>query len=327
MSKTYQHLTQSERCQISRLIASGERQHKIAKHLGRSASSISRELSRNKQANGEYCAVESQCTSEQRRHMASCRLKTFTLETQRQVLTGLQQQWSPEQISGYLKKTDVFVSHERIYQWVWQNKRNGGELYKQLRHGGKRRNKKRGAKQAGRGCIPYRVDISDRPAIVDTKSRIGDWEGDTIVGARHRGAIISYVDRHSKFTLLKKIPACKAEYVWLETVDRMRRLPHPVHTITYDNGKEFSCHHWIAEALDTQCYFAKPYHSWERGLNEHTNGLVRQYIPKGSTFEQYDDAFIRQIEDKLNHRPRKVLNYKTPYEVFMFGTESIALQT
>lgn len=201
-------------------------------------------------------------------------------------------------------------------------------MYAHLRHNGKRYNKRSSGK-AGRGRIPNRVDITARPAIVETKSRIGDWEGDTIIGAKHQMAIVSYVDRHSKYTLLKKITHKTADSVCEATIERMQSLPHPVHSITYDNGKEFSGHETIAKALKTSCYFATPYHSWERGLNEHTNGLVRQYVKKSSDFSLLSDEDIQRIEDRLNNRPRKVLNYKTPFEIFFADqspTQNIALQ-
>ena len=187
-----------------------------------------------------------------------------------------------------------------------------------MRHRGKRYNKRSSGK-AGRGCIPDRVDITARPAIVESKSRIGDWEGDTIIGAKHKGAIVSYVDRHSKFTLLKKIDRKMADLVVQATVNKMADLPHPVRTITYDNGMEFAAHKDIASALNTSCYFATPYRPWERGLNEHTNGLVRQYLPKSTEFTGVSDNEIQLIENRLNNRPRKVLQSKTPFEVFFAG--------
>ena len=145
-----------------------------------------------------------------------------------------------------------------------------------------RRSKERSSGKAGRGCIPDRVYITARPLVVEAKSRIGDREGDTIISAKHKGAFVSYVDRLSKFTLLKKIDRKMADLVTQATIEKMANLPHPVRTITYDNGKEFSAHKDIATALNTSCYFATPYHSWERRLNEHTNGLVRQYLPKST---------------------------------------------
>ena len=194
-----------------------------------------------------------------------------------------------------------------------EDKKNGGTLYKKLRRKGKKYNKRVSGK-AGRGCIPNRVDIENRPAVVEEKSRIGDWEGDTIIGAEHQGAVISYVDRSSKFTILSKVPNKTAELVLHASVEQFQAHGLPVLTITYDNGKEFSYHEKIAKALNAQCYFAKPYHSWERGLNEHTNGLVRQYLPKKMSFRDVTNEQLQRIADKLNHRPRKCLNYLTPFE-------------
>ncbi len=232
----------------------------------------------------------------------------------------LQEKWSPEQIAGRLKLEGDEISHETIYRHVWTNKRKGGKLFQHLRHHGKLYNR-RAKSSAGRGFIPNRVDISERPNIIEEKSRIGDWEGDTIIGAKHQGAILSYVDRHSKFTLLAIMDRKTANNVSENTIERMRSLPHPVLSITYDNGKEFSGHEVIAKTLQTSCYFARPYHSWERGLNEHTNGLVRQYVPKSTDFSTISEKFIQNIENALNNRPRKVLNYRTPFEVF-FGIQS-----
>jgi len=230
--------------------------------------------------------------------------------------------WSPQQIVDRLKIKGVFISHETIYKMVWADKRAGGILYKHLRDHGKRYNKRSSGK-AGRGCIPGRVDISERPQIVESKSRIGDWEGDTIIGAKHQGAIVSYVDRNSKFTLLKKIERKEAGWVVAATIEKMKDLPHKVETITFDNGKEFARHKEISIVLNAFCYFAKPYHSWERGLNEHTNGLVRQFIPKSMSIGEIPDEFIEQVQHSLNHRPRKILGGKTPYEVF-FGKENVS---
>jgi IS30 family transposase len=195
-----------------------------------------------------------------------------------------------------------------------KDKRSGGTLFKQLRHNGKKYNKRSSGK-AGRGCIPNRVDIDERPAIVEQKTRIGDWEGDTIIGVKHQGAIVSYVDRCSKFTVLKKVDRKTSELVTQATIEKLGQNVLPVLTITYDNGMEFADHGSIASALKTNCYFAKPYHSWERGLNEHTNGLVRQYLPKKTDFTQVSDQTVQLIAEKLNNRPRKILNYRTPLEI------------
>jgi IS30 family transposase len=229
----------------------------------------------------------------------------------------LKHQWSPEQIAGWLKKqnADAAVSHETIYKHVWQDKKKGGSLYKELRHHGKKYNKRSSGK-AGRGCIPGRTDISERPAIVEEKSRIGDWEVDTIIGSEHKGVIVSMVDRHSKLTLLSKVSHKTAQEVQAALTNRLSKVADCVLTITADNGKEFANHREITNELGATVYFARPYHSWERGLNEHTNGLVRQYLPKHERLDKVTDETVAEIEELLNNRPRKVLQFRTPLEVF-----------
>ena len=314
MAAGYHHVTRDIRCQIYALKSMGQSLGEIALVVGRDKSTISREIARNSGGRG-YRFKQADAKARARRSEASRTPKKLTPKLQDTIKEKLLEDWSPEQISGRLKLEGKAISHETIYQFVWRDKRSGGKLYKHLRHRGKRYNKRSSGK-AGRGCIPDRIDITARPSIVETKSRIGDWEGDTIIGAKHKGAIVSYVDRHSKFTLLKKIDRKMADLVTKATVDKMAGLPHPIRTITYDNGKEFAAHKDIAGALNAKCYFATPYHSWERGLNEHTNGLVRQYLPKSTEFTEVSDDEIQAIENRLNNRPRKVLQYKTPFEVF-----------
>jgi len=227
-----------------------------------------------------------------------------------------QDQWSPEQISGWLKRQGrAFVSCERIYRHIWKDKSNGGDLWRHLRHSGKKYNRRKG-KTSGRGLIPGRVDIAERPAIAAENRRIGDWEGDAIIGRSLKGAILTHVDRTSKYTKLAILPDRSAASVQKACDASLLPIAHKIETITYDNGKEFAGHAQIAARLGAQIYFAKPYHAWERGLNEHTNGLVRQYFPKGSDFSTLTPADVQRVEDKLNARPRKILGYKTPSEVF-----------
>lgn len=315
MAKGYHHMTHDIRCQIYTLKANHFSLRAIAKQIGYDVSSVSREIKRNTGQRGyRYCQADR--LADERRRAASSTPKKLTPDLRDRVIAGIQEDWSPEQLSGRLKlEDDTTLSHERIYQLIWLDKRAGGRLYQHLRHRGKRYNKRSSGK-AGRGYIPGRVDIAERPKIVEEKSRIGDWEGDTIIGAQHGGAIVTHVDRHSKFTLMKKVARRQAALVCKATLEKMSDLPHPINTITYDNGKEFSKHLELSQALNTSCYFATPYHSWERGLNEHTNGLIRQYLPKSTCFSEVSDELIQVIEDKLNHRPRKALNYKTPFEVF-----------
>jgi len=209
----------------------------------------------------------------------------MTLEVQIYIEKMMRErQWSPEQIAGRLKiSTAISISHEAIYQFIWKDKSNGGTLYKQLRRHGKKYSK-RGNKLAGRGLIPERIGIELRPKIVDTKARVGDFEGDTIVGAKHRSAIVSLVERKTKVTRLALIKKVGAEEAHNAMVDTLIKIKKHVLTITTDNGKEFAKHIDTAKKLDTRFFFANPYHAWERGLNENTNGLVRQYFPKGTDF-------------------------------------------
>lgn len=232
------------------------------------------------------------------------------------VTEKLLEEWSPDQISGYAKRHNLFsISHERIYQFILTDKQKGGELYKHLRHQHKKYRKRYGSPKR-QGPIRNRRFIDERPIIVNEKQRIGDWEIDTIIGKNHKQAIISIVERVSKKTILKKVNAKTAEQVFSSIIQSLKPLSSLVFTITGDNGSKFAYHEKIASELKTDFYFAHPYSSWERGLNENTNGLVRQYLKKGSDFNQITDDILLEIMFKLNNRPRKLLNYLTPDEVF-----------
>lgn len=314
----YKHLTHAERCQIYALNKRGISMRLIADDLQRSPSTISRELERNRGLRG-YRHEQAQRLATNRRYQANCIPLKMNESLERLIRDKLSiMQWSPEQISGWLKANPdqgQSISHEWIYQYIWADKRAGGSLYKHLRHRGKKYNKRKHSKN-GRGMIPKRRDISERPAIVEEKSRIGDWEGDTIIGKNHRGALLSLVDRHSKVTLLARLPAKKAGLVEQAITHCLQQFKEAVHTITFDNGMEFANHQNISENLDADCFFATPYHSWERGLNEHTNGLVRQYFPKNTNLAMLTHGNVAKVQWLLNNRPRKILNFKTPAEVF-----------
>ncbi len=313
MAEGYRHLTYEQRCQIEILKATGHSQADIARILGVHPSTISREFNRNS-ASQTYDPKQAQKKTENRRK------SSYTPKMSADMIVVIEEKlrlfWSPEQIAGWLKKHgEAHVSYETIYKHIWADKKRGGTLFKYLRHSGKKYNK-RSKGTAGRGCIPGRIDIKDRPAIVEEKTRLGDWELDTIIGAQHRGAIVSMVDRASKLTLLAKVPDKTAENVEKALIKKLSPKQKFVYTCTADNGKEFACHQNVSAALNADFFFATPYHSWERGLNEHTNGLVRQYFPKGTNFEDILEEDVNWVEESLNNRPRKILGFETPTEAF-----------
>lgn len=292
-------------------------QNDIAKFLGVAQSTINRELKRNEGQRG-YRYKQAHEMATRRRHDASAVAEkmTFTLiEIIEKLLR--KDQMSPEQISGRMALIDgIEISAERIYLHIWQNKKNGGDLYKYLRHSGKKYNKRSG-KLAGRGLIPNRVGIESRPKEVDAKIRVGDFEGDTIVGASHQGAIVSLVERKTKITFLRLTGSTKADETSKAMIDALSPINKHVESMTTDNGKEFAGHEYIAKMLNMQFFFANPYRSWERGLNENTNGLVRQYFPKGTDFTKLTSEQVLEVEKKLNNRPRKTLGFRTPAEEFL----------
>jgi IS30 family transposase len=311
----YTQLTLQKRYHISALLKSGLKQKEIANELGVHPSTISRELKRNKDKIRGYSADFAQIISTNVQMQKKKRFSlTKTLE--KYIRAKLKLDWSPEQIAGRMKlDTGVSVVHETIYRYIYANKSNGGKLYTYLRHKNKKYHKRSNEYKA-RGTLIDRVMIDSRPKIVEKKSRIGDLEIDTVIGKNHVGALVTVVDRKSKFTLIKNVPSKEARVVTKALIEMIQPIKAITHTITSDNGKEFAYHKEVAAALDVDFYFANPYHSWERGLNEHTNGLIRQYLPKKSEFIHVSKDEIIMIQNRLNHRPRKVLGYKTPYEVF-----------
>jgi transposase, IS30 family len=312
MSKSYHQLTHEQRCQIAILKERGDGFAAIAKILGVHRSTIGREVRRNSEEK-KYSSSQAHQKTTRRRVSSSGKMTSSVIAI---INEKLLLQWSPEQISGWLKFQGMeAVSHETIYKYIWNDKRSGGSLYRQLRHSGKKYNK-RSKGTAGRGCIPNRVDIDQRPAIVEKKSRIGDWELDSIIGAEHSGAVVSMVERASKLTKLAKVSRKTSTEVGSAVIDKLKPLAPFVYTLTSDNGKEFAGHEKISCSLGADFYFATPYHSWERGLNEHTNGLVRQYFPKETKFSEVSQEELDRVEGLLNQRPRKILGFKTPEEVF-----------
>ncbi len=312
---SYTHLTREERYQIYALKRAGHKQSEIARVLERSASTISRELARNRGQRG-YRPKQAHGMAQARRAMNA---RTIDEATWLFAQEKLSQQWSPEQISAHAR-----ISPETLYQRVYADKRAGGLLWKNLRC--QKLRKKRYGKTDRRGMISNRRSIEERPAIVETRRRVGDWEADTIIGKNHRQAIVSLVERKTGFTLIEKVERKTAQAV----SDAMHRLLTPyrgkVHTITSDNGREFAGHEEIAKRLQADFYFAHPYASWERGTNENTNGLIRQYFPKNRDFTTITQQEIDTAMERLNNRPRKRLGYKTPSQVFS-KKSGVALQS
>ena len=310
----YTHLTQEERYQIYALKKAGHKQREIAIVLERSKATISREFGRNRGQCG-YRPKQAHSMAVERRAMNARTIDDATWQFAQEKLL---QQWSPEQISGH-----VFISSETVYQRVYADKKSGGLLWKNLRC--QKQRKKRYGKLDRRGIIPNRLFIEDRPAIVDQRKRVGDWEDDTVIGKNHRQAIVSIVERRTGFTLIRKVERKTAQAVSQAMIGLLKPNRNQVHTITSDNGKEFAWHEEIANRLQADFYFAHPYSSWERGTNENTNGLIRQYFPKNRDFTTITQQEIDMAMERLNNRPRKRLGYLTPNQVFFMS--GVALQT
>jgi IS30 family transposase len=298
----------------------GHNQTEIANCIGVDRSTISRELERNRGQRG-YRPRQAHNLAMSRRRKGQHRIKT---ETWVVVEEKIRLDWSPEQISGWLlKHHQIQVSHEWIYQYILSDKQAGGDLYKHLRCQKKRR--KRYGNRDRRGKLPNRRSIEERPEIVDQRQRIGDWEVDTIIGKGHHQAIVTLTERKSRLALLRKVDRRTAKLVSDAVIDLLQPLADRSHTITGDNGKEFAEHERIAQYLGVDFFFAHPYAAWERGANENTcacatvqsmNGLVRQYIPKNRKLTSITNAELEQFMIKLNHRPRKCLDFMSPFEVF-----------
>ena len=313
----YKQLTLSKRYHISTLIKEGYNQKDIATQIGVHPSTISREFKRFKNTQEQNYNPELLQVEAKLKHMKKPKRSCITKQIEKYIRKAIKEDWAPVQIAGTMKiDINKTVSHESIYKYIYNNKSNGGLLYKHLRHKNKKYHNRLN-KYKKRCIIKDKVSIDKRAKIVEDKSRIGDWEIDTVIGANHKGVLVTIVDRKSKFVLIKSVPSKHADVVTQATIDLLYPLKLLTHTITSDNGTEFTYHKQIASSLNTKFYFCDPYSSWQRGLNEHTNGLIRQYIPKKSEFANISKEEIATIQNKLNHRPRKSLGFKTPFEVFM----------
>lgn len=319
MSTHYQQLTQAQRYQIQAFRACGLTLREIATRIGTHASTVSRELRRNVAADQSYQADEAQGLMHQRRIVAA-KASKYTEALWDRVTALLEHGVTPEAAAGRLQREsyELSVSHEWIYRQLDLDKRNGGELYKHLPRKKKKYRKRYGSHDR-RGCIPNRVSITERPTIVDDRTRIGDWEGDTVHG--QDGSLVTLVDRKSGLLLMGRVRRRTAKAVCKEIIRLLKG--HVCHTLTLDNGREFMHHEKIAKRLSIKVYFADPYASWQRGCNENANGLIRRYLPKGSSFKKASIAFLSTLMARINLWPRKRLDYETPYEAY-YGV-SVAL--
>jgi IS30 family transposase len=314
----YKHLSQIERYQIHSLMKALHPITQIAELLGRHKSTISRELRRNAGFRG-YRPKQA-CELALKRSESSRNARTIAPSVKEQVNALLQLQWSPEQIAGKLA-----VSHETLYQHVYADKSQGGKLWKNLRCQ-KQKRKRYASGRDRRGQIPNRRPLSERPVHIEGRKQVGHWECDTVIGANHRGAIVTLVERKSGYAVIAKVSNKTADLVGAAIISMLKPFEARVKTLTYDNGKEFCGHAKIDDALNSTGYFARPFASWERGSNENFNGLLRQYVPKKRLMQTVTDEEIKMIENRLNNRPRKRLGFKTPAEVFHQSLSRVALR-
>jgi transposase, IS30 family len=309
-------LTPEQRYTIEVLLSQDYSKPEIASIIGRDKTVIYREISRNcDKRSGIYTSDLAQ-----RKYVARTRQKrkriNFTDQIKQTVNDLIKEDYSPEQIVGYCKKNQLkCVSIERIYQHIWSDKKNKGTLFKHLRTQGKRY-RKRGKTNDSRGILTDRIPIENRPKIVDEKQRFGDFELDTIIGKNHQGAIVTLNDRSTGLLKIKKVATKESKLVKEAVVELLTELKPFIHTITSDNGKEFAMHKQISDELEIDFYFANPYSPWERGANENLNGLLRQYVPKSSSFEYLTDEKLYEIQEKINNRPRKRFNFESPNYMF-----------
>lgn len=313
---TYRQITTEERYTIAEMRARGCGARSIGTALGRHHSTICREVARNRCADDSYRPSKADSRTRTRRS-ASRRNTRFTIDDLHLVEAFLcSEQWSPEQISGYLQRTgQLHISHETIYRHLWANKAAGGELYKHLRCAGKQRRKRYGAYDS-RGRLAGKRHISTRPSGVEGRRRYGHWEIDTVVGTGDRDCIVTLVERKSGWVEIGKLPNRTAAELNRRTAKLIARHGKRFKTITADNGTEFHGYRDLEVLTDVRFFFATPYHSWERGTNENTNGLIRQYLPKGTSMASLSQARCDEVAQLLNTRPRKRLGFRTPEESF-----------
>lgn len=321
------HLTLTQRYQIGALRHLKPAQ--IALRIGKHRSVVTRELARNANSVADYQPQTAQKAYQHRRAKNATKATPTIYQA---IQVGLQQQWSPEQIQGRCQqKGQLMLSISAIYNYIWHDYRQGGTLYKHLRHAhkpyrkryGKPDGRQKGVKQAARPSIDH------RPEIVDKKTRFGDWELDTVIGPNHKGVLVTLTERSSNYLLIKRVEDKSARNTRLAIISCLKESGLPVHTLTSDNGTEFAEYEQVAKALKASFYFAHPYRAWERGANEHNNKLIRQFIPKKKDFSQMSHQEVKTYQERINDRPRKKLNYSTPNEHIksIVSTPIVAFQT
>ena len=309
----YKQLTSEQRYTISVLLQNRTKQKEIAKAINVSPSTVSREIRRNSGVRGRYNWETAQANAVQtkRKKPGNHSINKDVMEEAKHLLVT--EQWSPEQISGVLAKDGKYISHETIYRMIRKDKAEGGTLYKHCRHKLKRRARPVGGRRIS---IPNRTSISERPAEVDGK-RFGDFEMDTIVGRGNHGAIVTLIERSTNMLFMRKLKKGKnAKDLARTVIHLLSPFKEHVKSITTDNGTEFACHEMIGKSLGVTICFADPYASWQKGAIENANGLIRQYVPKTETLEHVSHQQITKYSKKINIRPRKKLEFKTPHECF-----------
>jgi IS30 family transposase len=322
---SYQQLSQEERYMIASLSRSRLSKAEIGRELGRSTSTITRELARNRCTHDDGYRAETAHSYATARRKRNRRGSQFSLEQWALVLRLIRNDFSPEQVSDVIREyCDFTISHETIYKYILYDKKKGGSLYTHLRIMPKNRRKRYNSHDS-RGILPGKRNISTRPKEIELRDVIGHWEGDTVIGKDRHHCIVTLVERKTGFVIIKKVKARSAFEVTNACIQAIKEHKQKFLSITFDNGTEFHGYKAIEEAFPVTCYFANPYHSWERGTNENTNGLIRQYLPKHSCFKSITQADCDRIAYQLNTRPRKRLGFKTPQALYYGKDPSLHL--
>ena len=324
-SVSYEQVKEEERYAISAMRGQYLKIAEIAKRIGRHRSTIYRELKRNASVHdGRYRASHA-CEKASGRQKCSRRNMRYEAADFRPVERLIRLDLSPEQAVGRLRiEGSQVMSHETVYKWIWMDKRDGGNMWVHLR-GARKQRRKRYAAYDSRGRLAGKKMIGERPEVVERRSRLGDWEIDTVHGTTKAG-VVTIVERRSGLVRIGKLKRITKEQTESRTIRLLLSEKDQIKTITADNGGEFHGYRRIEQALDISVYFALPHHAWERGTNENTNGLVRQYLPKGTPLDDLKQSACTQIAKALNNRPRKRLGYKTPNEIY-YRLPVVALQT